>query len=62
MTSRSETGVPALAHLPLLSLDEGNCLGDQALDICHKAGERPEFACSLMTPQDHADDGGKNRR
>jgi LysR family transcriptional regulator, hydrogen peroxide-inducible genes activator len=34
----------ALAHLPLLLLDEGNCLRDQALDICHRAGVRPELA------------------
>jgi LysR family hydrogen peroxide-inducible transcriptional activator len=34
----------ALAQLPLLLLDEGNCLRDQALDICHRAGVRPELA------------------
>lgn len=33
-----------LAELPLLLLDEGHCLRDQALDICHKAGVRPELA------------------
>jgi LysR family transcriptional regulator, hydrogen peroxide-inducible genes activator len=27
----------ALAQLPLLLLDEGHCLRDQALDVCHKA-------------------------
>lgn len=38
--------VPAttLADLPLLLLDEGHCLRDQALDVCHKAGVRPELA------------------
>ncbi|GFG75937.1 hydrogen peroxide-inducible genes activator [Mycobacterium botniense] len=38
--------VPAatLAHLPLLLLDEGHCLRDQALDVCRKAGVRPEVA------------------
>jgi LysR family transcriptional regulator, hydrogen peroxide-inducible genes activator len=34
----------ALAHLPLLLLEEGNCLRDQALDFCHRAGVRPELA------------------
>jgi len=28
----------ALAELPLLLLDEGHCLRDQALDVCRKAG------------------------
>ncbi|HTY34130.1 hydrogen peroxide-inducible genes activator [Mycobacterium sp.] len=39
-------GVPAtaLAELPLLLLDEGHCLRDQALDVCHKAGVREELA------------------
>lgn len=38
--------VPAttLADLPLLLLDEGHCLRDQALDVCHTAGVRPELA------------------
>jgi LysR family hydrogen peroxide-inducible transcriptional activator len=38
--------VPAteLAQLPLLLLDEGHCLRDQALDVCHKAGVRAELA------------------
>lgn len=43
----------ALAQLPLLLLDEGHCLRDQALDICHQAGVRPELtntrAASLST-------------
>ncbi|KZS57544.1 LysR family transcriptional regulator [Mycobacterium kansasii] len=34
----------ALAKLPLLLLDEGHCLRDQALDLCHKAGVRAELA------------------
>jgi LysR family transcriptional regulator, hydrogen peroxide-inducible genes activator len=34
----------ALAQLPLLLLDEGHCLRDQALDVCHKAGVRAEVA------------------
>jgi LysR family hydrogen peroxide-inducible transcriptional activator len=34
----------ALAQLPLLLLDEGHCLRDQALDVCHKAGIRAEVA------------------
>jgi LysR family hydrogen peroxide-inducible transcriptional activator len=34
----------ALASLPLLLLDEGHCLRDQALDVCQKAGVRAELA------------------
>ncbi|MFZ1179367.1 MAG: hydrogen peroxide-inducible genes activator [Mycobacterium sp.] len=34
----------ALAELPLLLLDEGHCLRDQALDVCHKAGVQAELA------------------
>jgi LysR family hydrogen peroxide-inducible transcriptional activator len=34
----------ALADLPLLLLDEGHCLRDQALDVCLKAGVRAELA------------------
>lgn len=34
----------ALADLPLLLLDEGHCLRDQALEVCHKAGVRAELA------------------
>jgi LysR family transcriptional regulator, hydrogen peroxide-inducible genes activator len=34
----------ALAQLPLLLLDEGHCLRDQALDVCHNAGVRAELA------------------
>ncbi|OBF23696.1 LysR family transcriptional regulator [Mycobacterium kubicae] len=34
----------ALAELPLLLLDEGHCLRDQTLDVCHKAGVRADLA------------------
>jgi LysR family transcriptional regulator, hydrogen peroxide-inducible genes activator len=34
----------ALAELPLLLLDEGHCLRDQALDVCRTAGVRAELA------------------
>ncbi|CAJ1498128.1 hydrogen peroxide-inducible genes activator [[Mycobacterium] kokjensenii] len=34
----------ALADLPLLLLDEGHCLRDQALEICRNAGVRAELA------------------
>lgn len=34
----------ALAEMPLLLLDEGHCLRDQALDVCYKAGVRAEIA------------------
>lgn len=33
-----------LAELPLLLLDEGHCLRDQALEICQRAGVRAEVA------------------
>ena len=34
----------ALAELPLLLLDEGHCLRDQALEICRHAGVRAQLA------------------
>lgn len=34
----------ALAQLPLLLLDEGHCLRDQALEVCRSAGVRAEVA------------------
>src|SRR5271156_2430366 len=34
----------ALAELPLLLLDEGHCLRDQALDVCRKARVHAELA------------------
>ncbi len=43
----------ALADLPLLLLDEGHCLRDQALDVCRSAGVRADLvntrAASLAT-------------
>ncbi|ATD70686.1 MULTISPECIES: hydrogen peroxide-inducible genes activator [Gordonia] len=43
----------ALADLPLLLLDEGHCLRDQALEVCALAGVRPDLgqtrAASLTT-------------
>jgi LysR family hydrogen peroxide-inducible transcriptional activator len=39
----------ALADLPLLLLDEGHCLRDQALDVCHTAGVRAELANTRAT-------------
>jgi LysR family transcriptional regulator, hydrogen peroxide-inducible genes activator len=33
-----------LAELPLLLLDEGHCLRDQALDVCRKAGVHAALA------------------
>ncbi|MCV6972911.1 hydrogen peroxide-inducible genes activator [Mycobacterium bourgelatii] len=33
-----------LSELPLLLLDEGHCLRDQALEVCQKAGVRAELA------------------
>ena len=42
-----------LADLPLLLLDEGHCLRDQALDVCQAAGVDPDLrqtrAASLTT-------------
>jgi LysR family hydrogen peroxide-inducible transcriptional activator len=38
-----------LAQLPLLLLDEGHCLRDQALDVCRKAGVRAELANTRAT-------------
>ncbi|CAM3016751.1 hydrogen peroxide-inducible genes activator [Mycobacterium intermedium] len=34
----------ALSELPLLLLDDGHCLRDQALEVCQKAGVRAELA------------------
>jgi LysR family transcriptional regulator, hydrogen peroxide-inducible genes activator len=39
----------ALAELPLLLLDEGHCLRDQALDVCRQAGVRAELANTRAT-------------
>lgn len=39
----------ALGGLPLLLLDEGHCLRDQALDVCREAGVRAELADTRAT-------------
>ncbi|MCV7313117.1 hydrogen peroxide-inducible genes activator [Mycobacterium paraffinicum] len=44
LSGRRRVPATALADLPLLLLDEGHCLRDQALDVCHKAGVRAELA------------------
>ncbi|MCV7125437.1 LysR family transcriptional regulator [Mycobacterium lacus] len=44
LTGKRRVPAAALADLPLLLLDEGHCLRDQALDICEKAGVRAELA------------------
>src|SRR5208283_5159737 len=53
LSGKRRVPAAALAQLPLLLLDEGHCLRDQALDVCHKAGVRAELtntrAASLAT-------------
>ncbi|MEB3981381.1 hydrogen peroxide-inducible genes activator [Mycobacterium sp. 663a-19] len=44
LSGRHRVPAAALARLPLLLLDEGHCLRDQALDVCKKAGVRAELA------------------
>jgi LysR family transcriptional regulator, hydrogen peroxide-inducible genes activator len=44
LSGRRRVPTTALAQLPLLLLDEGHCLRDQALDVCRMAGVRPELA------------------
>ncbi len=44
LSGKRRVPAEALADLPLLLLDEGHCLRDQALDVCHKAGVRAELA------------------
>jgi LysR family hydrogen peroxide-inducible transcriptional activator len=44
LSGKRRVPVAALAELPLLLLDEGHCLRDQALDVCQKAGVRAELA------------------
>ncbi|BBC65951.1 hypothetical protein MMRN_28470 [Mycobacterium marinum] len=44
MADRHGVPVAALSELPLLLLDEGHCLRDQALDVCQNAGVRAELA------------------
>ncbi|MGZ4526402.1 MAG: hydrogen peroxide-inducible genes activator [Mycobacterium sp.] len=44
LSGKRRVPAEALADLPLLLLDEGHCLRDQALDVCHKAGVRAQLA------------------
>jgi LysR family transcriptional regulator, hydrogen peroxide-inducible genes activator len=44
LSGKHRVPVAALAELPLLLLDEGHCLRDQALDVCQKAGVRADLA------------------
>jgi LysR family transcriptional regulator, hydrogen peroxide-inducible genes activator len=44
LSGKHRVPVATLAQLPLLLLDEGHCLRDQALDVCQKAGVRAELA------------------
>jgi len=44
LSGKHRVPAAALAQLPLLLLDEGHCLRDQALDVCHTAGVRAELA------------------
>lgn len=44
LSGKRRVSATALADMPLLLLDEGHCLRDQALDVCHKAGVRAELA------------------
>jgi LysR family hydrogen peroxide-inducible transcriptional activator len=44
LSGKQRVPTAALAELPLLLLDEGHCLRDQALDVCQKAGVRAELA------------------
>ena len=44
LSGKRRVPVTALAELPLLLLDEGHCLRDQALDVCQRAGVRAELA------------------
>jgi LysR family transcriptional regulator, hydrogen peroxide-inducible genes activator len=44
LSGKRRVPVSALAELPLLLLDEGHCLRDQALEVCQKAGIRADLA------------------
>ncbi|OHV05511.1 hydrogen peroxide-inducible genes activator [Mycobacterium talmoniae] len=44
LTGKKRVPPTELAQLPLLLLDEGHCLRDQALDVCRMAGVRAELA------------------
>jgi LysR family transcriptional regulator, hydrogen peroxide-inducible genes activator len=46
LSGKHRVPVAALAQLPLLLLDEGHCLRDQALDVCQRAGVRADLADS----------------
>ena len=53
LAGRKRISPALLSDLPLLLLDEGHCLRDQALDVCQKAGVDPDLqqtrAASLTT-------------
>ncbi|GEE02593.1 putative hydrogen peroxide-inducible genes activator [Gordonia spumicola] len=53
LAGRRRLSPALLADLPLLLLDEGHCMRDQALDVCQKAGVDPDLqqtrAASLKT-------------
>jgi LysR family hydrogen peroxide-inducible transcriptional activator len=44
LAGRKRVPPATLAELPLLLLDEGHCMRDQALDVCRKAGVHAELA------------------
>ena len=44
LSGKRRVPTAALAQLPLLLLDEGHCLRDQALEVCQNAGVRAELA------------------
>jgi LysR family hydrogen peroxide-inducible transcriptional activator len=49
LSGKHRVPAAALSQLPLLLLDEGHCLRDQALDVCHKAGVRADVADTRAT-------------
>ena len=53
LSGKQRLSTAAMAQLPLLLLDEGHCLRDQALEVCQNAGVRAELAdtraASLVT-------------
>ncbi|WP_143965437.1 hydrogen peroxide-inducible genes activator [Gordonia zhaorongruii] len=53
LAGRKRLSPDLLADLPLLLLDEGHCMRDQALDVCQRAGVEPDLqqtrAASLTT-------------
>lgn len=44
LSGRRRVPAAMAAQLPLLLLDEGHCLRDQALDVCRQAGAQPKVA------------------